>query len=306
MSHPAPSTAAGTASVPCWVCGDTASTPWKARSIARPLVPADLQITDARYGETLALRRCGGCGFIFADDRDVAELVGLYEQLDDPGYEDTQGSRRLQMERLVERVAPQTRDAHTWLDIGAGAGLLVAAARARGFNAKGVEPSRSLVAAAERLNQVTLTQGTFPHPALAGETFDVISLVDVIEHVNRPVQLLSDCGAALAPGGSLLVVTPDISSIAARLLRRRWWHLRLAHVGYFDRRTLDRAAARAGLVPVHAFRPCWYFPIAYLRDRVIALLTGRTPSGSPSGPSGGGWVVPLNLFDSQAVLYRRR
>lgn len=290
----------------CWVCGSGTSSAWKARSITRPLVPDDLRITDARYGVTLALRCCPGCGFIFAEDRDVAELVTLYEQLDDPGYEDTQGSRRLQMDRLVERVAPQVGDARTWLDIGAGAGLLVAAAQAHGFDATGVEPSRSLVAAAHRLNQVTLHQGTFPHPALAGRRFDVISLVDVIEHVNQPVDLLASCATALAPGGAMLVVTPDVSSLAAKLLRKRWWHFRLAHVGYFNRRTLDHAAAKAGLHPGHAFRPCWYFPFSYLRARVVALVTGRNRPESTNSPSSGRFVIPLNLFDSMAVIYRRR
>jgi 2-polyprenyl-3-methyl-5-hydroxy-6-metoxy-1,4-benzoquinol methylase len=290
----------------CWVCDSTRNNPWKKRTMDRPLEPHDLCITDSRYGVTLALQRCEDCGFIFADDREVGELYQLYERLVDPGYESTQDSRRLQMQRLMDRVVPLCRSTGTWLDIGAGAGLLVAEARRRGFQAEGVEPSHSLVEAAARLHSLEIHQGLFPHPALKGRKFDVISLVDVIEHVSNPVELLRDCEAALAPNGTLLVVTPDVGSVVARCLKGRWWHFRLAHVGYFDRSCFEKSAARAGLKVTSKFRPCWYFPMGYLWKRVLSLVgLARPTTDAPSNQTDSGPVVPLNLMDSWAFLCRR-
>lgn len=290
----------------CWVCDSTRNELWKKRSMDRALDPEDLCITDSRYGVTLALRRCQDCGFIFADDREVGELYQLYERLIDPGYESTQASRLLQMQRLMDRVMPLCRAGGTWLDIGAGAGLLVSEARRRGFQAEGVEPSRSLVEAAARLHSLKIHQGLFPHPALGVSQFDVISLVDVIEHVSNPVGLLRDCEAALAPGGVLLVVTPDVGSLLARCLGRRWWHFRLAHVGYFDRQAFEMSASRAGLAVTGAFRPCWYFPIGYLWKRVLSLIgLPAAARDASSGEQESGPVVPLNLMDSWAFLCRK-
>ena len=59
--------------------------------------------------------------------------------------------------------------------------------------------------------------------------------------------LLEHARQLLAPGGALLVVTPDFGSVARLLLRKRWWHFRLAHVGYFDARSLNQACTRARL-----------------------------------------------------------
>jgi Methyltransferase domain len=146
----------------CWICGTPGALHWKARTIQRPLEPADLRITDHRYGATLSLLRCGACGFIFSNDKEVAELGSLYERMSDPGYEESQEGRALQMRWLLSKARKANPLARSLLDVGAGSGLLVAEAKRFGFEAVGIEPSRWLVQTARRLYQVDLIQGFFP------------------------------------------------------------------------------------------------------------------------------------------------
>ena len=228
----------------CWVCGAEDAAPYKARSIDRALVPGDLAITDSRYGTTLALHRCRRCSFIFAEGGDLAELLGLYEQLlSDPGYEGTRFADAPDDMAHRARVGPRRRkDAARHQRRCC---RFPSSVRASRPDAQGVEPSRELVAAARRLHGVDLIQGTVPHEALAAARFDIVLLADVIEHVADPVALLRAAGALVAPGGVLMVVTPDVESVARRLLGKRWWHFRLAHVGYFDKRSLGEVPARA-------------------------------------------------------------
>lgn len=293
----------------CWICGSSDTRPWKQRSITRSLTPDDLRITDARYGATLALRRCLHCGFIFAVDSDLAQLDILYEGLSDPAYLDGRESRTLQMRFLVQTILREHPGAATLLDVGAGAGLLVAEARRCGLAAAGVEPSRALVEHARQADGTDLIQGRFPHPQLLHQRFDVITIVDVIEHVTEPVQLLRDCAAALSPDGVLVVVTPDVDSLAARLMGKRWWHFRLAHVGYFSPASLRRASALAGLAPVHAFRPKWFFPVRYVAERATRYLPiGRIRRAArrfrlPRRIYE--CVIPLNIHDSVGLVLRR-
>ncbi len=294
----------------CWVCGSTDIRPWRNRGLTRPLLAADLRITDHRYGVTLALAACGACGFIFASDtRDVGRLEDLYAALEDPEYEASQDARALQMRWLLDCARRAHPAARTLLDVGAGAGLLVRLARRAGLDAVGVEPSRALAESAPRLNGVDLVHGVLPHPALAGLRFDLVCLVDVIEHVADPRSLLMHAAAVLAPGGLLVVVTPDVGSLAARILGRRWWHFRLAHVGYFDRRSLERALGRAGLVAIERRRAKWFFRIGYLAERVAEYLPvgGINRLATRSKPLARFYqrVIPLNLFDSWAVFARR-
>ena len=293
----------------CWVCNSESHHLWKPRSIDRPLEPQDLQITDARYGMTLSLRSCDACGFIFADDVEVQELVELYERMADVEYEDTQNTRLLQMRSVLDAARRVCPTAHRWLDIGAGAGLLVSEVRRQGMQATGVEPSRSLVEAGRRLHGVELQQGVFPHPALSGQTFDVILLIDVIEHVANPVALLRACRDALSPAGRIVVVTPDVGSRLARLLGHRWSHFRLAHVGYFTRRTLSHCAKAAGLLPLKWERARWFFEAGYLAVRLGAYFPlGWFNRRAPRWPVIGRLyhqVLPLNLHDSWTVYLGR-
>lgn len=287
----------------CWVCESERTRAYKPRTLTRPLEPGDLQISDANYGTTLALRVCTDCGFIFAEGQELAELLHLYGALEDQGYEASQDSRALQMEWLLDQASAARPGIRSMLDVGAATGLLVELAIRRGFQATGVEPSRSLVDVARSSHGVELLQGTIPHPSLEGRTFDVVFLVDVIEHVSEPVTLLRDAARYLAPGGILMVVTPDVASVARKLLRRRWWHFRLAHVGYFDARSFGIACRRAGLTIARRQRAKWFFRMSYLIERVAQYLPfvrslGLSRRFFPEQ------IVPLNLFDSWVFVCR--
>jgi 2-polyprenyl-3-methyl-5-hydroxy-6-metoxy-1,4-benzoquinol methylase len=270
------------------------------------LRPEDFRITDSHYGRTLALLKCRQCGFIFADGEDLGQLTALYEQLTDVEYEQTQDTRLLQFRWLLESLRRQVPAARTLLDIGAGVGLLVAEARRAGFEATGVEPSHALVATARRINSVELVQGVFPHPNLVGRHFDIVCLIDIIEHVAKPVEMLQSCAEALSPGGVVVIVTPDVKSFPARVLGRRWWHFRVAHVGYFSRPTLSRAMRVAGLEPVRWFRAKWFFRAEYLAERVAEYLPLRRLNRWAQRRRALAWmyrqVVPLNLHDSWVVM----
>lgn len=303
VAHEAVSAVQGEA---CWVCGTAGATRWKERSADTSLRPEDFRITDAHYGRTLALLQCPQCGFVFAEGEDLERLTAFYEELTDEQYEETQDTRVLQFRWLLDSVRRQAPAAHTLLDIGAGVGQLVAEARSAGLDATGVEPSHALVATARRLHGVELLQGAFPHPGLVGRTFDIICLVDIIEHVAHPVEMLRACADLLNPGGVLLVVTPDVESILARVLGFRWWHFRVAHVGYFSRSSLERAMQMAGLEPVRWFRAKWFFRVEYLAERLARYLPVRRLNDWARRSWVLGWlyrrVVPLNLHDSWAVL----
>jgi SAM-dependent methyltransferase len=212
------------------------------------------------------------------------------------------------MRRLLDTGLRARPGARSLLDVGAASGLLVAEARARGLDAVGVEPSGALRDTARARHGVELLAGVLPHPALDGRRFDLVFLVDVLEHVADPIGLLRECARRLAPAGILVVVTPDAGSVAARLLGRRWWHFRLAHVGYFNRRSLARAVERAGLVTVAVRRAKWYFAVDYLATRLeeylpLGWLT-RLARRSGAGRALFSRTVPLDLRDSFLLLLR--
>ena len=248
------------------MCESEATRVWKRTNVVRPLRPDDLKITDARYGATLPLRRCRRCGFVFADGA-PDDLLTLYRQLADSGYVATADTRALQMKWLLDHVFQHRPPPATLLDVGAGNGLLVAEASRRGIDAIGVEPSHAMVTHAREAG-LPVVEGTLSDPLLTKRTYDAVTVIDVIEHVTAPVPLLRDAAARLAVDGILILVTPNIASVPARLMGKRWWHFRLAHIGYFSPSSLAYAARCAGLRIDETFTARWFFRIRYLAERI--------------------------------------
>jgi SAM-dependent methyltransferase len=113
--------------------------------------------------------------------------------------------------------------------------------------------------------------------ALPAGRFHLITLLQVIEHVEQPRAVMSALAALLADGGVLLVETPNTDSVDARLFRRRYWggyHFP-RHWNLFDPTTLRRLAAEQGLevramnyLPAHSF---WIFSFHHLVEERLGM-----------------------------------
>jgi len=294
----------------CWVCEHEASEPYLSGTLGGADATADdLRITDARYGMTAPLVRCLDCGFIYAEPPPADDLVALYTELDDPDYVEGHDYRLEQMRDLLGQILPHHPTARTLLDVGAGSGLLVEAAQELGLQAVGVEPSVRMVEEAQRRG-LTVLQGIHPHPELAGRTFDLVTCADVIEHVTDPVGLLRGLAESCADGGRVVVTTPDVESVARRLMGARWWHFRTAHVCFFPASAMERALERAGLRVMTRVRQKWTFSLAYLGLRAGGLLGGerarRWLAPIEASRRLNRIRVPVDLRDSWVYVCERR
>jgi SAM-dependent methyltransferase len=109
----------------------------------------------------------------------------------------------------------------TFLDIGCGAGGALLAAKELGWQAEGVEPSRAHSTIARKLGFV-VHEGFFDPSGFAGRQFDVVLMSHVVEHLLEPRGFLQAVVGVLAPGGKLVLITPNASSLVAQL-SGRWW-----------------------------------------------------------------------------------
>jgi 2-polyprenyl-3-methyl-5-hydroxy-6-metoxy-1,4-benzoquinol methylase len=104
-----------------------------------------------------------------------------------------------------------------FLDLGCGSGATVSAATRQGWDAIGIDIDPTLVEIGRRELGADLRCGTLPDPRLQSEGFDFIRLRDVIEHLPNPYDVLVEIERLLAPGGVLLVATPNEGGMPARM-----------------------------------------------------------------------------------------
>jgi 2-polyprenyl-3-methyl-5-hydroxy-6-metoxy-1,4-benzoquinol methylase len=261
---------------------------------------ADFRITDSHYGSRWTLFSCRECGLVFANPAPDGEAITrFYAALDDEEYSQEGEGRGRNFAVILKRLRRWVPSGSSLLDVGAASGIFLNLARRDGYRVAGIEPSAALADDAERLYGLKLFRGS-AEQFVAEEEFAVVTLLDVVEHVTDPGALLGTLWRFLAPGGLLVIVTPDIGSLAARLMGGRWWHYRAAHVNFFNRRSLARLLAANGFEVVLRKRFAWNFSAYYLLTRLLPFLKGRALQRPLKKLH-----LRLQLFDSWEVYARK-
>ncbi|HTL48793.1 MAG TPA: class I SAM-dependent methyltransferase [Verrucomicrobiae bacterium] len=150
-------------------------------------------------------------------------------------------------------------------EVGFGNGLFLALAKKRGWQVDGIDTSRTNAELAREKFGLHLKTGFFEALDASGEKPQAAAILDVIEHVPDPHKMIRKAHELLAPGGLLLIATPNEASFL-RLLSDLVYRLSggkiktgikkiyfLEHVTYFDRASLTRLLEQNGFQPVEHF-----------------------------------------------------
>jgi 2-polyprenyl-3-methyl-5-hydroxy-6-metoxy-1,4-benzoquinol methylase len=214
------------------------------------LTPDGFAPAAHRPGAHGDLYRCAECGTVQQPSLPASEeLHDLYRRMRDDRYLEEEEGRRRSARSLLDRLAPHV-DSGRLLDIGCGHGLLLDEARRRGYDVLGLELSRDGIRHARDVLHLPVLESSLEQAVLEPGSFDAIVMVDVFEHLKDPKAALERCHELLAPGGTLVLVTPDPSSLTARLAGARWWSYLLAHHCLVPRVTVRELLAARGLVRV--------------------------------------------------------
>jgi SAM-dependent methyltransferase len=151
-----------------------------------------------------------------------------------------------QLRALVHSLASY-RSSGRWLDIGCGRGTLLRAAKAEGWEAVGTEIAPATVDAM-RAQGLDARLGLTQDLDLPSGWFDVVSAIEVLEHVPDPDLLIVEAARLLRPGGAAYITTPHGRGISARLLGAGWSIVAPPeHLQLFSSAGIRAALSRNGL-----------------------------------------------------------
>lgn len=234
------------------------------------VVAADFACTNGGHGKYFRIVECRKCRMRFCSPRPTAAaLARLYSQVEDVVYAENESGRVRTAKSALRHIEKKSK---RLLDIGCGTGVFLQVAEEAGFEVTGIEPS---IDAAQRARekgleviQGTVTDANLPHAA----PFDVITMWDVLEHVDSPAEVLAKGASLLREGGELHLSTIFVDSWFATLLGRHWpWYM-LMHIYYFRKEHIERLLLDAGFSKVEYHRYWHTVSLTYLTRKIACLL----------------------------------
>ncbi len=223
--------------------------------------------------EGLRVIRCTDCGLERLDP--APETAGLYDRdyyaawgLDD----EPEAARRMKhatFQRLLGQLGFELASGARVLDCGAATGFFMEVAERAGYQPHGVELSAFGAAEiAKRFGADRAWQGQLQDAALEPASFEAIFMLDFLEHVADPRGTLAQARELLAPGGHLVITTPDTHALTARLMGDRWSHYKVEHLYYFSRRNLPLLLRDVGFEVTAVRRAEKALPLDYVHHQM--------------------------------------
>jgi SAM-dependent methyltransferase len=233
----------------CAICATTGN--------ARELYPATFG-AESLTGGFFSARRvpdgthhrivvCNICGLLRSDPViDASVLADLYAE-STFDYSGEVEAITLTYERYLaklERLAPGRRGL---LEIGCGNGFFLNRALARGWSdVRGVEPSSDAIAKASADVGPAIVCDMMRPGIFEPESFDVICLFQVLDHIPEPRAVLETARDLLRPGGHILALNHNAGSLSARLLRESSPIIDIEHTYLYDHSTMRRLFEQCG------------------------------------------------------------
>ena len=268
----------------CAICGTTGG--------ATEVHPANFTLADfnsrvfsaRRLPDRLHYRmvRCESCSLVRSDPvLDEESLAELYRESTFDYAEEVQ-SLRTTYGRAIERLEAVTPAKNGLLDIGTGNGFVLEQALAQGWSdVRGVEPSAHAIAAAHDSVRASIVEDVMRPGLFPADSFDGVTLFQVLDHIPDPLSLLRECRSVLRPGGGILAFNHNVEALSARLLGDRSPIADIEHTYLYSPQTMRRLFELAG------FRDISVGPVRNTYSLTYLTHLLPLPSAAKAGVLGG-------------------
>jgi SAM-dependent methyltransferase len=235
----------------CAICGTTdgANELYPATLELAALTPAHFSARRLPDGVHHRLVRCRRCGLVRSDPvLNTGAMAELY-RASTFDYGEELGGLRSTYGAVLDRVASLVPAKRALLDIGCGSGFVLSLALEGGWQAvRGVEPSADAVDHASADIRALIEPEMMRPGLFAAESFDAVTLFQVLDHMPDPLALLRECYRILSPGGAIVAFNHNVRAYSARVLRERSPIVDIEHTYLYSPHTMRALFEAAGFV----------------------------------------------------------
>ena len=203
------------------------------------------------------LLRCAACGQLISQCSEEKYWQSMREFNTAEGTQPRPDAltRRFQRSRKylehIEKMLNKPRNAIRILDVGCSSGYFLSVAKQMGFYAEGVEPGLEAVQTAHAAG-LTIHDGLLENVVLPEQSFDAITLFEVVEHLKDARDTIQRCNRLLRPGGVLVIGTANTASWTFMAMKSRWEYFHIekhgGHVSFFNPASMRIMAQQNGFV----------------------------------------------------------
>jgi SAM-dependent methyltransferase len=221
------------------------------------------------------------------------------------GYSDYPGSElvlRKEFRKSIRKLLEFTNPGGRLLEIGSAYGFFLLEA-VKYFEATGLEISE-VASAYARGRGLNIINSTINEEILSTTgKFDVLVLLDVIEHLQDPYNNLKLLISHLRPGGIIFITTGDLSSIFAQLSGKKWRLLTPPqHLFFFTKISLTKLLYSLNVEVLEVNYPWKNVPLGLVFYQITRRI-GLNPSFLNLFNKLG---LPINLYDAMQVIGKKK
>jgi SAM-dependent methyltransferase len=208
--------------------------------------------------------KCNSCGLVYLNPRPTqAKISEFYPGEYSPFKSDKNRLIKYVERKIAEKSVKEikrlvNKDNIKILEIGCGTGDYLALLRdIGGWDVMGVEMSPYAAECARREHGLNVITGTIFDGKFTDESFDVIIMKHVFEHVHNPSETLKEINRLLNKNGKFIFIVPNINTIEIKIFDKYWhgWDVP-RHLYDFSPETITKLLDKNGFV-IHSISYSW-------------------------------------------------
>lgn len=250
--------------------------------------------------------KCGDCSLIYTDFHPTPEFLRDFysknyfvdgnKKLGYDNYENEEESSRLTARKRINLLS--LKPGGRVLDVGCAYGFFLSEVP-DSWEKYGLEISKFAYSKAVNINPgATIRNGILKPSIFTRQKFDLITFWDVIEHLDKPKEVMALAYNKLKRGGKLALSTGDVDSIFSKVQRANW-HLYTPpqHLSFFSPITIKKLLKSVGFRKISVSHPPAYYPVSYITHKLFSLYGIKLPQV----PLIESVTFPVNLGDIMVV-----